>query len=175
MTRHPHAPTFGAVAGAGGVRFRVCVPDARFVQLHLRRAGETGATIFQLPASGFRPEAESGQREPGIREIAIEDARPGDRYAYSMDGGDPLPDPASRFQPDGVHGWSEIIDPSRFAWTDDAWNGLDPRRAVIYELHVGTFTRDGTFAAAAEKIPYLVNLGITAIELMPVADFAGAR
>jgi maltooligosyltrehalose trehalohydrolase len=74
-----------------------------------------------------------------------------------------------------VHGWSEIVDPSRFEWTDDAWNGLDPRRAVIYELHVGTFTPEGTFAAAAEKIPYLVDLGITAIELMPLADFAGRR
>jgi maltooligosyltrehalose trehalohydrolase len=105
----------------------------------------------------------------------VEGARAGDRYAYSIDGADPLPDPASRFQPDGVHGWSEIVDPSAFTWNDDDWDGLDPRRAVIYELHVGTFTPEGTFAAAIAKIPHLVDLGVTAIELMPLADFAGAR
>jgi maltooligosyltrehalose trehalohydrolase len=162
MTRHPYAPVFGAVADADGIRFRVWAPDARSVQVHLRRPGETRETRLELPAGCC-----------GTHEAVIPHARPGDRYAYSIDGGSPLPDPASRFLPDGVHGWSEIVDPSRFAWTDAEWNGVDPHRAVVYELHVGTFTPEGTFAAAAEKIPYLADLGITAIELMPLGDFPG--
>ena len=164
MTRHPHTPTFGAIVDAEAVRFRLWAPEARTVQLHLRRG--------QLPAVRYPLAALNLDR---IWTLALTEARPGDRYAFSVDGGDPLPDPASRFQPDGVHGWSEIVDPSAFRWTDGDWRGLDPRRAVIYELHVGTFTTEGTFAAAAGKIPYLADLGVTAIELMPLADFAGAR
>src|SRR6185437_5965893 len=74
-----------------------------------------------------------------------------------------------------VHEWSEVVDPSSFAWTDAGWRGLDPRRAVIYELHVGAFTPAGTFRGAIELLPYLRDLGVTAIELMPLADFAGRR
>ena len=164
MTRRPHTPAFGATIGAGGVTFRVWAPEAKSVTLHLRR--HAGASSRLEPACA---------PETGIWETVVGDATPGDRYAYSVDGGDALPDPASRFQPDGVHGWSEIVDPAAFEWSDDAWAGLDPRRAVIYELHVGAFTPEGTFTAAAGRIPYLADLGVTAIELMPLADFAGAR
>jgi maltooligosyltrehalose trehalohydrolase len=164
-----------------GVRFRVWAPGARSLALHLRRDGLT-ASRYQLsdssnqPDAGRRtPEADARTADAGVWEITVVDARPGDRYAYSVNGRDPLPDPASRFQPDGVHAWSEIVDPGAFDWTDAHWRGLDPRRAVIYELHVGTFTPEGTFAAAAEKLPLLRDLGVTAIELMPVADFAGRR
>ena len=168
MTRHPYAPVFGAVTGDGEVRFAVWAPDARSVRLRLSPG----------PGLSTRETWRSADLAPGGAGLwigTVEGACQGDRYAYSLDGAPPLPDPASRFQPDGVHGWSEIVDPSRFAWTDGEWNGLDPRRAVLYELHVGTFTPEGTFAAAAEKIPYLADLGITAIELMPLADFPGRR
>jgi maltooligosyltrehalose trehalohydrolase len=174
MTRRPHTPAFGAIAGADGVQFRVWASDARRVQLHLRRRNGDPVCIHDLAPELAPPR---GFTDPvsGIWSAVVADARPGDRYAYALDDGTLMPDPASRFQPDGVHGWSEVVDPAAFAWTDVEWRGLDPRRAVIYELHVGTFTPEGTFAAAAEKIPYLVDLGVTAIELMPLADFAGER
>jgi len=177
---------FGATPAARGYRFRVLAPGARSVVLHLKRDAQPAASYPFAVASCHAgapsrpPEAGSRQGEAGCRtagwwELVVEDARAGDRYAYSLDGRAPLPDPASRFQPDGVHGWSEIVDPRRFTWTDAAWPGLEPRRAVIYELHVGAFTSEGTFRAAIERLPYLRDLGVTAIELMPVADFPGRR
>jgi maltooligosyltrehalose trehalohydrolase len=101
--------------------------------------------------------------------------REGDRYSYLIDGRGPYPDPASRAQPDGVFGLSELIDPRGFAWTDGEWRGADLRNAVLYELHIGTFTREGTFAAAMARLDDLAALGVTAVELMPLADFAGDR
>lgn len=97
----------------------------------------------------------------------------GDRYWIRLDGLALRPDPVSRFQPDGPHGPSEVVDPTIFSWTDSAWRGLKPDGHVIYEMHVGTFTPEGTWRAAAELLPSLVDLGITVIEMMPVADFAG--
>jgi maltooligosyltrehalose trehalohydrolase len=102
-------------------------------------------------------------------------AAPGDRYRYRVDGRGPFPDPASRFQPEGVHGPSEVIDPGRFAWTDEGWTGVEPGDLVLYELHIGTFSPDGTFEGAARRLPDLRELGVTAVELMPVAEFAGGR
>jgi maltooligosyltrehalose trehalohydrolase len=99
----------------------------------------------------------------------------GDRYRYLLDGEGPYPDPASRYQPDGVHGPSAVIDAGSFPWTDTAWRGLGLGDLVIYELHAGTFTAAGTFSGAIERLPYLRDLGITAIELMPVGDFPGQR
>lgn len=98
----------------------------------------------------------------------------GTRYCYSIDGRILHPDPASRSQPDGVHAASEVIS-HHFPWTDSGWHGRAVEEYVLYELHVGTFTREGTFDAAIEELPYLKNLGITAIELMPVAQFPGSR
>ncbi len=155
-------PFFGAVPTEGGTRFRVWATAPRDLKLHIATAA--GTTIHR-PARG----------ENGIWEIDLPGVDAGARYAYSIDGGDPRPDPASRFQPDGVHGWSEVIDPRRFSWTDQAWKGLDPATVVIYELHVGTFAGRGTFAEVTERLQYLRDLGVTAIELMPVADFAGRR
>jgi maltooligosyltrehalose trehalohydrolase len=97
----------------------------------------------------------------------------GARYRYRLDGEALYPDPASRRQPDGPHGASEIVDPGAFAWTDGAWRGLTLPGQVLYELHVGTFTREGTWAAAARELPALARLGVTAVEMMPVADFPG--
>jgi len=174
-----------------GVRFRVWAPQATSVELRICR-GQLPVTSYQFPvardqvpvsstesrerATGKR-ELETGDWKPrsGYWQLDVADAAAGDRYAYSIDGRGPLPDPASRYQPDGVHAWSEVVDPDAFAWTDSAWRGLDPPRVVIYELHVGTFTREGTFASAAAKLPLLRDLGVTAIELMPLADFPGLR
>ncbi len=93
--------------------------------------------------------------------------------SVSIDADKALPDPASRFQPDGPHGASEIIDPDGFAWRDGAWRGIAREQLVIYELHVGTFTPEGSWAAAARQLPALAELGITCIEMMPVAEFSG--
>ena len=153
---------FGALPSQDGVRFRLWAPDARELQLVLH----DGA------AAGTHPLART---EGGVFETWVRGAAAGNTYGFRMDGDEPRPDPASRFQPRGVHGPSQIVDPATYRWTDTHWR---PRRAedlIVYELHVGTFTRDGTFAAARERLPYLRDLGITAVELMPVADFAGSR
>src|SRR5579885_2962017 len=127
-----------------------------------RRSSSTAAT---------RPLA----AEPGgYFAAAVAEAGPGTRYRFRLDGGErALPDPASRCQPDGPHGPSEVIDPGRFAWSDAGWRGVPPRRLVIYEMHVGSFTPEGSWAAATARLPALAELGITCIEMMPVAEFPG--
>ncbi|MGH9591850.1 MAG: alpha-amylase family glycosyl hydrolase, partial [Bryobacteraceae bacterium] len=97
----------------------------------------------------------------------------GDLYRYRIDGRGPFPDPASRFQPQGVHGPSEIVGWRHFPWKDQGWQGVALEDTILYELHVGSFTPEGTFSAATERLATLKDLGITAVELMPVADFAG--
>jgi maltooligosyltrehalose trehalohydrolase len=99
----------------------------------------------------------------------------GDRYGFALDGGEPLPDPRSRWQPDGVHGLSAVDDPSRHEWADQGWRGLELRGGAIYELHVGTFTPAGTLDAAIDRLDHLVDLGIAAVELLPVAEAMGER
>lgn len=101
-------------------------------------------------------------------------ARDGDQYRFLLDNDEqPYPDPASRFQPDGPHGPSQIIDPGRFVWSDAGWPGIHPRGQVIYEMHIGTFTPEGTWEAARTQLPELRNAGVTVLEVMPIADFAG--
>jgi maltooligosyltrehalose trehalohydrolase len=170
IQRRPYTPEFGAVPAAGGVDFQVWAPDAHAVQVHVRAPGGQVGVFDLAPAR-----TPIGQEDPGLWKLWTPAAHVGDRYAFVVNGRDPRPDPASRFQPDGVNEWSEILDPFGFAWTDERWGGLDPRGAVIYELHVGTFTPAGTFRGVIEKLPYLRDLGVTAIELMPLADFAGDR
>ncbi|MCL2690297.1 MAG: malto-oligosyltrehalose trehalohydrolase [Chitinispirillia bacterium] len=102
-------------------------------------------------------------------------AQPGTLYMYKLDGDIERPDPASRFQPKGVHGPSCVVDHCEFIWNDSRWKGIELRDMVIYELHVGTFTKDSTFTAIIEKLDYLKELGITAIEIMPVSQFPGSR
>jgi maltooligosyltrehalose trehalohydrolase len=115
-------------------------------------------------------ERESGGMFSGV----VEGLAAGGRYAFRLDDDPrPYPDPASRFQPDGPHEASELIDPTRFPWTDASWTGPSARGQVIYELHVGTFTPEGTYAAAAERLPLLAEVGVSLIELMPLAEFAG--
>ena len=151
-------PSLGAWCGPGGASFRVWAPE------HARVEVVIGETAWPLARRG---DGSFAGVVPGIG--------PGARYAYRLDGAGPFPDPASRCQPDGVHGPSQLVDPSRFAWSDRRWRGIARRDLVVYELHVGTFTAAGTFAAAARRLATLRALGVTAIELMPVADCPGAR
>jgi maltooligosyltrehalose trehalohydrolase len=95
------------------------------------------------------------------------------KYKYRMDGGEAFPDPASKYQPQGPHGFSQLVDSSQFPWTDDSWPGVRVEGQVIYELHLGTFTHGGTWAAAMERLPYLKDTGVTLLEIMPVAEFPG--
>ena len=110
----------------------------------------------------------------GYHEVTVADARPGTRYTYCADGGIDFPDPASRSQPEGVHAPSEVIS-SAFDWTDNDWFGRPLREYIVYELHIGTFTPEGTFDAVISQLQRLVDLGITAVEIMPVAQFPGDR
>ncbi len=124
---------------------------------------------------------------PGPRMIPLErdvrgywtgsapDLPPGTRYLYLLDQEKERPDPASRFQPEGVHGPSEIVDPDEFKWEDEAWKGIPLADFVVYEIHVGAFTPEGTFPAVISRLDYLIELGITALEIMPVAQFPGDR
>jgi maltooligosyltrehalose trehalohydrolase len=156
LTRH--SLPFGAeLLPGGGVRFRLWAPAANAVDLSL--AGKF------LPMKG----------NDGWFEHIEPKAGAGTRYRYRIDGELLVPDPASRFQPEDVGGPSEVIDPEAFQWREQAWRNRPWNEAVIYELHIGTFTPSGTYRGAIEKLPHLKNLGITAIELMPLSDFAGKR
>ncbi len=159
MTTRAHAMPFGAALAGDGVRFRLWAPGARRVDLLLLDA----EALAMEPRAGGWYEATSAQADACTR------------YAYRIDGRRVVPDPASRCNPDGVHGPSQVTDPRAFDWPDENWRGRPWHEAVIYELHVGTFTPQGTFAAAIERLDELAALGITALELMPVAAFAGAR
>ena len=153
----------GARPDAGGTKFCVWAPTTRAVELVLDRG--------EAPAQARPLQAQPG----GFFDGAFEDVRPGDRYRYRLDGEGPFPDPVSRYQPDGVHGASMVIDPAAFRWSDADWRGVPLSDLSVYELHVGAFTPEGTFAGVERRLPYLKALGVTAIELMPVADFPGSR
>ncbi len=141
--------------------FLVWAPRARAVGLHLLRGDGELLEMAPLPHGYFRG--------------AFRNLEPGSRYFFQLDGARDLPDPASRFQPEGVHGPSEIVDVGQFHWTDQDWRGSTLERSIFYELHVGTYTTEGTFDALIAHIPELVELGITTVELMPVAQFPGSR
>ncbi len=156
-------PSVGAWQHTDGVHFRVWAPTAEAVDLCLENPADAGSTIALKKS------------HDGIFSVVAPQCGAGTRYRYRIDGRGPFPDPASRYQPEGVHGPSEVIDPAAFTWTDAGWKGVAMDKMVIYELHVGTFTKPGTFAAATERLPKLADLGITAVELMPLADFPGDR
>jgi maltooligosyltrehalose trehalohydrolase len=156
-------PSLGAWPEDRGFRFRVWAPERRRVDLVLD------------PGSPSERRVGLAARQDGTFVGEREDVRAGDSYAYLLDWEGPYPDPASRSQPGGVHGASSLVDPRGFTWSDRRWPGLRWPPAVVYELHIGTFTAEGTFAAAAARLAALADLGVTAIELMPLADFPGAR
>ncbi len=148
--------------GADAVRFSVWCPHARTVDVIVER-GRASAPYAMKNGAG------------GVFETVVAGVAAGTSYAYSLDGGPLRPDPVSRWQPEGVHGRSCVVDPDAFTWSDAAWDGIRMADYVIYELHVGTFTEAGTFDAVIERLSALAELGVTAIELMPVAQFPGGR
>jgi maltooligosyltrehalose trehalohydrolase len=142
--------------------WRVWAPNAKRVELLLGQPRSAERVPMEAEPHGY-----FACRTPA--------PRPTDRYAYALDGGTPLPDPYSRWQPDGVRGWSALWDPNQHRWDENGWDGIARSELVFYELHVGTFTPEGTFDAIVPRVESLLELGITAIELMPVAQFSGAR
>ncbi|MCJ8164558.1 malto-oligosyltrehalose trehalohydrolase [Pontibacter sp. E15-1] len=144
-----------------GTAFTVWAPKATQVELSLKSNPQTRVPL-QREAFGYWT---------GLSEEAV----PGTRYMYHLDGERDRPDPASRFQPEGVHGPSAVVDHTSFGWTDATWQGLPLDQLIIYELHVGTFSAAGTFEGVIEHLPELQDLGITAIEIMPIAQFPGSR
>jgi isoamylase len=164
LLRRRYFMPFGAQVLEGGrVRFRLWAPAAERVDVSLQKAG--GHTIL-LPMES---------REAGWYELTSDQATVNDLYRYRIDGFGEVPDPASRYNPQGVHGPSQVIEPGQFAWNDRSWRGRPWEEAIIYQLHVGAFTPQGSFAAVRERLDYLVELGVTAIQLLPVGAFAGAH
>ena len=147
-----HGPSFEE----GGLRFRLWAPGETRVELAI----EGGDPVGMTPAA-------SGFFETFVRGLGS-----GARYRFVLSDGRLVPDPASRFQPDDVNGPSETIDPSAYPWRE-SWNGREWNDIVLYELHLGAFSPEGTFAGAARKLDHLAALGVTAIEIMPVSDFKG--
>lgn len=151
-------PIGAEVAPGGGVHFRVWAPKRREVAVRLE---PDGASVPLEPEgdgyfAGLAPNAAAGTR-----------------YRLQLDGDAAFPDPVSRFQPEGPHGASQVIDPSRFPWTDGGWGGVPVHRRVVYEMHIGTFSASGDWAGATDQLPALADLGVTLLEVMPVAEFAG--
>jgi 1,4-alpha-glucan branching enzyme len=149
----------GATLEADGVRFRLWAPGCDSVALLLEVDGRT------VPM----------RKQPGgFYDVFVDGVGAGTLYRYQLPDGLKVPDPASRYQPQDVHGPSEVIDPNAYDWTESCpgrpWNEI-----VLYELHVGAFTPEGTFRAMIAKLDHLVDLGVTAIEIMPISDFPGGR
>jgi maltooligosyltrehalose trehalohydrolase len=144
------------------VRFRVWAPHRKQVELVLLDGGRRRGIAMQREEHGYFV-----HQEPNVAE--------GQRYAYRLDNGPERPDPASLWQPDGIHQPSAVLRPERFAWTNHAWQGVPREDLVFYELHAGTFTPEGTLDAVIPRLPALRELGVTAVELMPVAQFPGGR
>jgi maltooligosyltrehalose trehalohydrolase len=156
-------PVGAEVLPEGGVHFRVWAPCRRCVEV-----------VFENRQPNLEPVLLQEESDaPGYFSGSIRVARPGMQYRYRLDRENLYPDPASRFQPEGPHGPSQIIAPNDFRWTDDSWPGVSLEGQVIYEMHVGTFTRPGTWEAAAGELAELAALGVTVLEVMPVADFPG--
>jgi maltooligosyltrehalose trehalohydrolase len=155
----------GATQEAGGrCRFVVWSPGARKLSVHLLPANNATDRVVPMKKNAA-----------GYLEAVVEGVSAGARYFCRLENGSERPDPASRFQPEGVHGPSQVVDFGEFRWTDADWKGLDLDESVFYELHVGTYTAEGTFEALIAHLSELRELGITTIELMPVAQFPGGR
>jgi maltooligosyltrehalose trehalohydrolase len=161
-TRRIHRMPFGAECRDGSTLFRLWAPAASTVDVVLGVDDDARGVAM-------------ARRDDGWFERELDDARAGTRYRFRIDRGMLVPDPASRANPDGVHAASAVVDPAAYAWRDGAWVGRPWREAIVYELHVGTFTSQGTFDAAIARLDDLAELGVTAVELMPLAAFPGTR
>jgi maltooligosyltrehalose trehalohydrolase len=156
-------PTHGArPAAGGGVEFRVWAPNPGRVSVRVHGAN---GSLERVLARG----------DDGFLAAHVEGVAPGDDYVFVLDDHCERPDPASRWQPRGVGGRSRVVDADAWSWTDAHWRGVEMADLVLYEIHVGTFTQQGTFAAAIDELPRLRRLGVTAIELMPIGECPGAR
>ena len=164
-------PIGAEIAPEGGVHFRVWAPKRKTVEV-----------LLEDPLTDSEPRpSESGHlphyplhAEPnGYYSGFIAQAATGSLYRFRLDGGDCFPDPASRFQPRGPHGPSQVVNPSQYHWNDQHWRGVSLPGQVIYEMHIGTFTPEGTFEAARRELPELARAGISVVEIMPIADFPG--
>jgi len=147
-----------------GTRFRLWGPAHARVELAIEGAASEPDSIRQMMAIG-----------EGWHELVVPEAGPGTLYRFRLPDGVLVPDPASRFQPSDVHGPSEVVDPHAYRWGDGDWTGRPWHETVLYELHIGAFTPEGTFRAATEKFQHLVALGVNTIEVMPIGDFSGSR
>ena len=157
---------FGAVPGANNqTRFSVWAPKVKELTVELVQRNETQETIASSHPLSRDPE--------GLFSGDVPDCPAGSLYRYKLGNGSSRPDPRSRFQPHGVHGPSQVIDTSAYQWQDKNWKGINKRDLIIYEMHVGSFTTEGTYAAAIEKLGQLKTLGVTAIELLPLAQCPG--
>jgi malto-oligosyltrehalose trehalohydrolase len=155
-----HCMPFGAEIQTNGVRFALWAP--RHERIGLQLTGQRDALPLQRLAGGWHT-------------LTTTRAAAGSRYRFILPDGTAVPDPASRFQPEDVHGPSEVIDPRAYPWQDAQWRGRPWHEAVVYELHLGCFTPGGSFDGAIARLPHLRDLGVTAIEIMPLADFPGGR
>jgi maltooligosyltrehalose trehalohydrolase len=159
---HRRYPIGAEPAGENETHFRVWAPKARELDVVLEESASPQRIFYPLTS------------EPGGYFSGAVNVGAGTRYRFRVNGGAKFyPDPASRFQPEGPHGSSCVVDPRQFRWADMDWPGLELKGQIIYEMHIGTFTREGTWRAAAEQLPELARIGITVIEMMPVADFPG--
>ncbi|HSR09929.1 MAG TPA: alpha-amylase family glycosyl hydrolase, partial [Thermodesulfobacteriota bacterium] len=162
---HRRLPIGAEVLPGGGVAFRAWAAQRKRVEVILEGApGSRDRRSRPIPLE---------HEDSGYFSGVAASAGPGTLYRYRLDGGQGYPDPASRFQPQGPHGPSEVIDPAAFRWTDREWPGIQMKGQVFYEMHIGTFTPKGTWAAAMDELPELARTGITALEIMPIADFPG--
>jgi trehalose synthase-fused probable maltokinase len=160
-TIRAHEMPFGAeLRPDGAVRFRLWAP--RHAEIRIEIDAESDPVPMHYRGEGWH-------------ELVTGRAQAGSRYRFVLPDGARVPDPASRFQPDDVHGPSEVFDTRAYRWADSGWQGRPWRQAVIYELHIGAFTLQGSFRGAIEKLDHLAGLGVTAIEIMPIGDFPGSR
>ncbi len=163
LTQRYEMPFGATVTEEGNVHFQLWAPEAKKVELCLVEKNDRGRIL------------EMDVDEQGWYRLITDQAGPGTLYQYRVDEDLMVPDPASRYQPQDIQGPSQVVDPSTFQWTDQTWTGRPWEEVVLYELHVGTFTPEGTYTGVKNKLDYLKEIGVTAIELMPIADFPGER
>ncbi|HEY3346205.1 MAG TPA: malto-oligosyltrehalose trehalohydrolase, partial [Nitrospirota bacterium] len=162
--RHSHKMPFGAeVKDDGSVRFRLWAPSARKVELCMEHIGRI---CF---------EAKMDESGDGFYELVTREAKPGSLYRFRINGETLVPDPASRFQPEDALGPSLVVDPEAFDWQDGGWKGRPWEEMAFYEIHVGAYTPRGRFISLKERLDHLADLGVTALQIMPVNSFPGKR